>query len=147
MCSRFCVQPTVCSCMCSFIFSPILSTCRHPAPPVPCCFLMAFRPIPMRIRFRVLDSGQVAKTNVVRASRNWLLARNRMRKCCVGHLHVCSCDSAVIVLDSENGSQLRLLLLCLAPCRVHFARPWTQASKPALTFLVWLRRHVPRRFR
>ena len=25
------------------------------------------------------------------------------------------------------------ILLCLSPRRVHFARPWTQASKPALT--------------
>ena len=32
----------------------------------------------------------------------------------------------------ENSSERRLLL-CLAPRRVHFARPWTQASKPALT--------------
>ena len=35
-------------------------------------------------------------------------------------------------LDIENSSQRRLLP-CLAPRRVHFARPWTQASRPALT--------------
>ena len=35
-------------------------------------------------------------------------------------------------LDIENSSRRRLLL-CLAPRRVHFARSWTQASKPALT--------------
>ena len=31
---------------------------------------------------------------------------------------------------SVNSSQRRLLLLCPAPRRVHFARPWTQTSKP-----------------
>ena len=56
----------------------------------------------------------------------------------------CSCDSAVRLLDIEKSSQRRLLLY-LAPRRVHLARPWTQASKPALT-LVWPRRDVPRRF-
>ena len=35
-------------------------------------------------------------------------------------------------LDSENSSQGRLLL-CLAPRRVHFDRPWTQAYEPVLT--------------
>ena len=40
--------------------------------------------------------------------------------------------SSVRFLGIENSSQRRLLL-CLAPRRVHFARPWTQASKPALT--------------
>ena len=49
-----------------------------------------------------------------------------------GHLFFGSCDSAVRYLDSENPSPRRLLL-CLAPCPVHFARPWTQASKPAMT--------------
>ena len=49
----------------------------------------------------------------------------------VMYLFVCSCDSAVGFLDSENSSQRRLLLR-LAPRRVHFPRPWTQASKPAL---------------
>ena len=44
--------------------------------------------IPMRIRFGALDFGQVAKTNVVRASRNRLLARIPARRCCSGHLYV-----------------------------------------------------------
>ena len=41
-------------------------------------------------------------------------------------------SSSARFLDIENSSQ-RLLLLGLAPRRVRFARPWTQASKPALT--------------
>ena len=73
------------------------------------------RLIPMRLRFRASDLGQVAKINLVRANRNRLLVRNRMRWCS-GHLFVCSCDSAVTFLDSENSNQRRLLL-CLAPRR------------------------------
>ena len=46
----------------------------------------------------------------------------------VGRSFFCSCDSAVRFLDSENSSQRRPLLRP-APRRVHFARPWTQASK------------------
>ena len=51
--------------------------------------------------------------------------RNRLlvRRWCSGHSGLCSCDSAVRFLDSENSSQRRLLLLlCPAPRRVHFAR-------------------------
>ena len=39
------------------------------------------------------------------------------------------CDS---ILYTEYSSQRRLLV-CLAPRRVHFALPWTQAFEPALT--------------
>ena len=56
----------------------------------------------------------------------------RNRRWYSGHLFICSCDSAVRFLDIKKSSQRRLLL-CLAPRRVHFARPWTQAPKPALT--------------
>ena len=90
------------------------------------------RLILMRIRFRASDFGQVAKTNIVRANRNRLLLRNRVRTWCSVHVFVRSCDPAVRFLDSEISSQRRLLL-CLAPRRVHFARSWTQASRPALT--------------
>ena len=51
-----------------------------------------------------------------------------VRRWCSGHSFCCSCDSAVRFLDSENPSQRRLLLRP-APRRVHFARPWTRASK------------------
>ena len=49
----------------------------------------------------------------------------------------CSCNYSPLQLGFftylvENSSRCRLLL-CLAPRRVHFARPWIQASKPALT--------------
>ena len=91
------------------------------------------RLILMRIRFRASDFGQVAKTNVVRANRNRLLVQNWMRRWCPGQLFVCSCDSAVRFLDSEKSCESRLLL-CLPPRRVHFARPWTSASNPALTY-------------
>ena len=40
----------------------------------------------MRIRFRASDFGQLAKTNLVRANRNRLLVRTRMRRWCSGHL-------------------------------------------------------------
>ena len=84
----------------------------------------------MRIRFRASDFGQVAKTNVVRANRNRLLVRNRMRRWCSGHLFVCSCDSAVsFFLLPGKFKQTSTA----AKRRVQFARPWTQASKPALT--------------
>ena len=39
----------------------------------------------MRIRVRASDFGMVAKTNIVRANRNRLLVRNRMRRRCWGH--------------------------------------------------------------
>ena len=71
------------------------------------------------------------KIYIVRANRKKLIVRNRTRRWCSGRLLVCSCDSAVRFLDSENSSQRRLL--CLAPRRVHFARPGTEASKPALS--------------
>ena len=50
---------------------------------------------------------------------------------------------------TSTTAMSRRLLLCLAPRRLHFARPWTQASKPALTdslLIVWQQRDVPRRF-
>ena len=71
----------------------------------------------MQIRFRASDFGQEAKTNIVRARRNRLLVRNRMRRWCSGHLFACSYDPAVKYLDSGNSSQRRLQLLCLAPHR------------------------------
>ena len=49
-----------------------------------------------------------------------------------GHSFVCSCDSAVRFLDMENSCQRRRLLLSGAAPK-YFARPWTRASKPALT--------------
>ena len=54
---------------------------------------------------------------------------------CSGHLFVCSCRSTVKSSGAENSTQSRLLL-CLRreeTRRVHFARPPTQASEPALT--------------
>ena len=51
----------------------------------------------MRIRFRGLQFGQVAKVNIIRANRNRLL----VRRWCSGHLVFCSCDSAVRFLDPE----------------------------------------------
>ena len=44
-------------------------------------------------------------------------------------------SSSARFLNVENSCQRRLLLLllCLVPRRVRFARPWTQASKAALT--------------
>ena len=63
-----------------FTLSRFLSTRRHPAHPV-CADSSSFwadsyaNPIPS-FRF-----GHVEKTSVVRASRNRLLARNRMRRC------------------------------------------------------------------
>ena len=59
-----------------------------------------------------------------------LLVRNRMRRWCSGHLFVCSCDSAVsFFLLPGKFKQTSTA----AKRRVQFARPWTQASKPALT--------------
>ena len=84
----------------------------------------------MRIRFRASDFGRVAKKKVV--MKNELHARNRMRTWYLGHLLVRSCESAVRFLDMEKSSQRRVPL-CLALRRVHVARPWTHASKPALT--------------
>ena len=60
-----------------------------------------------------------------------LLVRNWMRKWCTGHLFV-RVVQQLFFWTQENFTQSGLLL-CLAPRRVHFARPWTQASKPALT--------------
>ena len=100
------------------------------------CGENTLRLILMRIRFRASAFGQVAKTNHLRANRNRLLVRNRMRRWCSGHLFVCSCYSAVTFWESEKPSQRRLLLCVWRrenTRRVHFARPWTQASKPALT--------------
>ena len=85
-------------------------------------------PIPRSFFF----SGR-KKIYLVRANRNRLLVRDQIRRWCSGHLFVCSCDSAVRFLDSDNSSQRRLLLCLEETHRVHFARPWTQASKPALT--------------
>ena len=82
----------------------------------------------MWIRFRASDFDLVPKIHVIGAKSNWL----PVRRWCSGQSHFCSCDSAVRFLDSENSSQHRPLLLCPAPRRVHFARPWTLASKPTL---------------
>ena len=93
------------------------------------------RLILMRIQFRAQDFGQIAKSNLVRENRKRLLVRNRMRRWCSGHLCICSCRSAVRSLDAENSRQCRLQL-CLRreeTRRVHFARPRTQASEPAVT--------------
>ena len=70
----------------------------------------------MQIRFRASDFGQEAKTNIVRARRNRLLVRNRMRRWCSGHLFVCSCDSAVRFLDIENSIDVACLLKRRAEC-------------------------------
>ena len=93
----------------------------------------------MRIRLRALHFVQVAKTNLVS------LCESKQASCCaksdaemVPGPFVCLLvgffSSSVRFLNMKNSSQRRLLLLlCLVPRRVRFARPWTQASKPALT--------------
>ena len=69
----------------------------------------------MRIRFRASDLGQAAKINSI-------LAKSKQASCVKSDAQmvlgsfVCSCDSAVRFMDSENSSQRRLLL-CLAPRR------------------------------
>ena len=93
----------------------------------------------MGIRFRASHFGQSGgKTNLVRLSKSKQASygAKRTRRWYPGHLFVCSWDSSAVqlgFLDIENSSQHRLLLLCLAPRRVRFARRWTQTSKPALT--------------
>ena len=77
------------------------------------------RLILMRIRFRASYFGQVAKTNVVRANRNRLLVRNRMRRWCSDDLFVCSCDSAVRFLDS-------------IPSNVDYCQVWRRAECTSL---------------
>ena len=78
-----------------------------------------------RIRFRASDFGQVARINIIRAKSKQAFCAEMMLG---SFVFFCSCDSAVRFLDSEKSSQRRLLL-CLAPRRVHFAPPWTKASK------------------
>ena len=48
---------------------------------------------------------------------------------------VCSCDSAVRLLDSENQANVDYCYVRRREetRREHFARPWTQTSKPTLT--------------
>ena len=96
--------------------------------------LFVVRLILMRIRFRASDFRQVAKINLIRANRNRLLVRNRMRRWCSGHLF------ARVIQQLGVGTQK--IQANVDYChvwrrektrRVHFARPWTQASKPALT--------------
>ena len=91
-------------------------------------FYGSLRLIVVRTRFRASDVGQVAEINVVRA-KSKQASRAEM---VLGSLFFRSCDSAVRFWDSESWSQRRLVL-CPVPRRVHFARPWTQVSKPTLT--------------
>ena len=62
-------------------------------------------------------------------------------------LCVCWCDSAVGLWTQQIQANVDYCYVWRREetRRVHFALPWTQASKPALT-LVWPRRGVPRRF-
>ena len=100
-----------------------------------------------RIRSRTSDFVQVATNFRFCSGRNELQilfrsqqmniirAKSKQAFCAemvLGSFVFRSCDSAVRFLDSENSSQRRLLL-CPAPRRVHFARPWTQAYNPTLT--------------
>ena len=86
-----------------------------------------FRLIIMRIRLRASDFGLVAKIKIIRAKSTQASCAEMV----LGSFVFCSCGSAVTFLDSENSSQHRLLLRP-APCRAHFARPWTRASKLTL---------------
>ena len=73
----------------------------------------------MRIRFRGLDFGLVAKINII------IRAKSKQASCAemvLGSFFFCSCDSVLRFLDSETSSKRRLLLRP-APRRVHFARP------------------------
>ena len=74
----------------------------------------------------------------------WSGRKNKPRPCkskqaCCGEMVLgsfvfCSCDSEFqFRFWTQKNSSQRALLLCLAPRRGHFARPWTQVSKPALT--------------
>ena len=97
------------------------------------------RLILMQVQFRPLYFSEVAKNKspfflFVQNAAGFLLFEigrgdGTWAICC---LLVRLFISSVRFLGIENSSQRRLLL-CLAPRRVHFARPWTQASKPALT--------------
>ena len=91
----------------------------------------------MHTRFRASYRGRVDFFVFV------CLCKSKQASCCAKSnaemvlgpfvcLLVCFISSSVRLLDIEYSSQRRLLL-CLAPRRVHFARPSTQASKPALT--------------
>ena len=70
--------------------------------------------------------------------RKWtrsLVVRYQTRRWFSGHLDfllVWFFSTSVRFLDKENSSERRILL-CLTLPRAHFALPWTQASKPALT--------------
>ena len=91
-----------------------------------------------RVRYRGSNFSQTSKINFVRANRNRLLVVwNRTRRWCSGHLFVCSWDSAVTSSDSENTSERWPLLPSASNRRadgtIVYTRPWTQASKTALT--------------
>ena len=65
----------------------------------------------MRFRFRASDFGQVAKTNLVVANRNRLLARNLIRIVVLNSRRY-SCDSAVSMVGAwtkKKSSQRPLL--------------------------------------
>ena len=77
----------------------------------------------MRIRFRALDLVRLQKQkSFVQIERDFSCGDSSARFRAIQQLGF---------WNSENSSQRRLL--CLAPRRVHFARPWTQPSEPALT--------------
>ena len=91
---------------------------------------MLLRLILMRIRFRASDFGQVAKTNLVRANRNRLRVRNRMRDGARAICLLAPVISAVRFWDSVIPSQRRLLLSGAAPSALRSA---LDSSTPALT--------------
>ena len=66
-------------------------------------------------------------------SKHRLLMPNRMRRWYSGHLFVWSCDLAVRVLDIENQANVDYYCWMPGARWLHFARPWTHESKPALT--------------
>ena len=81
----------------------------------------------MRIRFRASDFGLVAKIKLSRAKSKQASCAEIMP----GSFFFARVIQQLGVWTQGNSSQRRLLLHP-APCRAHFARPWTQASKPTL---------------
>ena len=80
----------------------------------------------MGVHFRAWDfGGRTKEILFVHNGRGFLCGVVLLRK----SFCLLWCDS---ILYTENSSQRRLLV-CLAPRRVHFALPWTQAFEPALT--------------
>ena len=73
------------------------------------------------------------------------------RSCKSKHASCAKSDARVAFFFARMIQQLgfssqRRLLLCPAPRRVHFLRPWTLDPSLRRLTLVWPRRDVPRRF-